>query len=332
MTCARSCAYVTAVRPSTWARCARSSPIASPTTSCRGGSSCGTRRFRARVCTRSTRRRCWPRSPGAPLLVELRPRVGDHVLDLGRAEVAGEGRHPVPPGAHERLLLLGIGEAGRDLARQPWSDAALALLPVTAGAVRDVDVVAGAALGRAAAASATRLVGEEGDDEHERRHAGDDLDDVDEAFEAHGAPQKLGKPNSFQNQMALVNQIRTSVTKTVPPTIGSSQLGSPCVRTARTLIVNTPKKKQPSSEWTSTRVSVDWNPSAQRHWYATGSVSPNATIPVSRCASPNQGGDVRGTWILSYRRNASSTCTAARKTAAVANHTLKLIVSEKKSV
>ena len=82
----------------------------------------------------------------------------------------------------------------------------------------------------------------------------------------------------------------TSVVNTVPPTTGSSQLGSPWVRTARTLTVKAPKKKQPSRECSRTRPSVDWNPNAQRHWYATGRVRPNVTTPVSRCASPNHGG------------------------------------------
>src|SRR5262249_34402880 len=132
--------------------------------------------------------------------------------------------------------------------------------------------------------------------------------------------------------MLLVNQIRTSVANTVPPMIGRSHPGRPCVRTTRTLTVKTPKKKHPSSEWTSTRVSVDWNPSAQRHWYATGRGRPNATIPVRRCAAPSPGARPWGTWILSYMRNASRTCTAARNTAAVANHTLRLSVSEKNRV
>src|SRR5215216_1299880 len=112
-------------------------------------------------------------------------------------------------------------------------------------------------------------------------------------------PQKLGKPNSRQNHTLLVVQMRTSVVNKVPPTTGSSQVGKPWARTARTLIVKAPKKKQPSSECSRTLVSVDWKPNAQRHWYATGSVSPNATTPVRRWASPNHGGAERGTWILS---------------------------------
>ena len=97
-------------------------------------------------------------------------------------------------------------------------------------------------------------------------------------------PQKLGKPNSRQNHTALVVQMSTSVVNKVPPTTGNSQFGSPWVRTTRTLTVKAPKKKQPSRECSRTLPSVDWNPNAHRHWYATGRVSPNVTMPVSRWA------------------------------------------------
>ena len=78
-------------------------------------------------------------------------------------------------------------------------------------------------------------------------------------------------------------------------------------------------------------MSTDWKPSDQRQWYATGSVSANATTPTSRCASPSHAGVVRGTWIFSYMRSASSTCTTAKRAATAANQTFSWIVSVKKS-
>jgi hypothetical protein len=73
-------------------------------------------------------------------------------------------------------------------------------------------------------------------------------------------------------------------------------------------------------------VSVDSNPSPQRQWYATGSVSANAARPTRRWRSPIHDGAVRGTWILPYMRSARSSCTIASANAAVANHTFTLMV------
>src|SRR6266550_5264088 len=113
-TCARWCAYAAAPRPSSSTRCERSSPTDLPTTSSRAASWCATHRCRAPACTRSTRRRCWRRWSPPVRLLELGPRVGHDVLDLGRAQIVLERWHAGSAVPDERDLLLGVGEVRRD--------------------------------------------------------------------------------------------------------------------------------------------------------------------------------------------------------------------------
>ena len=66
----------------------------------------------------------------------------------------------------------------------------------------------------------------------------------------------------MKNHSDEVSQRPTSDVNTSPPKTGSAQPGMPRRLSTSIFTVNAPKKKQPSSEWTSTRGEWDSNPSA----------------------------------------------------------------------
>ena len=61
-------------------------------------------------------------------------------------------------------------------------------------------------------------------------------------------------PKVEKNQYAEVNHTPVSAVKTRAPRVGSVQLGRSLLGKTSILIVNAPKKAQPSSECTRTRV------------------------------------------------------------------------------
>src|SRR5439155_844920 len=108
--------------------------------------------------------------------IEVESALYEHP-DVVEAAVVGVPHDMLGP--DDRDLLPGVGEVQRDHAGQLRADTALAVLAVATGAVGEIDVVAGPALGRAAGAT-PGLVGEERDDEPESDDEGQDLDHVDE--------------------------------------------------------------------------------------------------------------------------------------------------------
>src|SRR4029079_10810543 len=119
-----------------------------------------------------------------------------------------------------------------------------------------------------------------------------------------------------------VSHSPTSAVKTAPPTTGSTQPGVPLRDRNSIFATNAPKKKQPSSEWMSTRVVECSNPNAYKHIIATGTTSRNAIRPDHRCSGETQPGVRFTPGSLPHMASAETSCTSANRKAPEASHTL----------
>src|SRR5438046_1668260 len=101
-----------------------------------------------------------------------------------------------------------------------------------------------------------------------------------------------GNPLLVKNHSELVAHKMASAANVSEPMTGNIHPGSLCDRTDNTLAVNSPKKKHPATEWITVRglSQLVAKPNDHRQWNTTGSVSANASVPDSRCASPYQAG------------------------------------------